>query len=75
MTKRTAEVIRKIDALPPRDQEVVARFLDEHFEEVVDEARWQQLFERSPATLDQLAAEVDDAIGKGQVAELDPDEL
>jgi hypothetical protein len=75
MMNRTAEVFRKIDALPLKEQEVVAKFLDEHFDEVVDEARWQQLFDHSPATLDLLGAEVDDAIANGRVAALDPDEL
>ena len=42
---------------------------------VTDLPSWQRLFDSSPETLDRLEAEVDDAIAKGEFAELDPDEL
>ncbi|HEY1686898.1 MAG TPA: hypothetical protein VGG19_19205 [Tepidisphaeraceae bacterium] len=73
--KQAAEVIQKIDALAPPDQELLAKYLVNHFEEVLDEARWNQLFFQSSATLDRFAAEVDQAIANGDVAELNPDEL
>jgi len=46
-----------------------------HFDEALSEARWQRLFDDSPATLDRLEAEVDDSIAKGEFSEMDPDEL
>jgi hypothetical protein len=75
MVKQAADVIQKIDSLPPGDQELLSRYLDTHFDEVLDEARWDQLLARSPAALDRFAAEVDEAIRSGDVAELNPDEL
>ena len=75
MVKQAAEIIGKIESLPESDREALARFLRDHFAEVLDEARWQQLYETSPDALDALVAEVDEAIAKGQIAELDPDEL
>jgi hypothetical protein len=75
MVKRAADVVHKIDSLPPDEQELLAKYLSDHFDYVLDEARWEQLFSRSSSTLDQFAAEVDEAIRTGQVAELNPDEL
>ena len=75
MVRKAAEIIQKIDSLPPREQELLALYLSAHFDDVLDEARWEQLFLRSPSTLDKFAAEVDEAISSGQVMELNPDEL
>jgi hypothetical protein len=75
MVKKAADVVQKIDSLPSGEQELLAQYLSNHFYEVLDEARWEQLFSRSSSTLDQFAAEVDEAIRTGQVAELNPDEL
>ena len=75
MVKQAAEIVQKIDSLPPQEQELLANYLSVHFDDVLDEARWEQLFLHSPSTLDQFAAEVDEAIRAGKVAELDPDEL
>jgi hypothetical protein len=75
MVRRATDIIHKIDSLPPGDQELLAKYLSTHFEDVLHEARWEQLFSQSPSTLDKLAAEVDTAISTRQVAELNPDEL
>ncbi len=75
MVKQAADVIQKIDSLPPGDRELLSRYLSTHFDEVLDEARWNQLLTGSPATLDRFAAEVDEAIRCGEVIELNPDEL
>jgi hypothetical protein len=75
MVKKASDVIHKIDSLAPSEQELLAQYLSDHFDEVLDEARWQQLFALSSSTLDQFSGEVDEAIRTGQVAELDPDEL
>jgi hypothetical protein len=75
MVRQASELLRKIDALAPSDQELLAKFLSEHFDEVLSDARWQRLFDSSPETLDRLEAEVDEAIAKGEFSEFDPDEL
>jgi hypothetical protein len=75
MVKKAVEVVHKIDSLPSVEQELLAKYLSDHFGEVLDEARWEQLFFRSSSMLDRFAAEVDEAIRAGQVAELNPDEL
>jgi len=75
MVKKAADVVQKIDSLPPGEQELLAKYLSDHFEDVLDEARWEQLFSRSYSTLNRFAAEVDEAIRTGQVVELNPDEL
>ncbi|MGD0542758.1 MAG: hypothetical protein ABSB33_14690 [Tepidisphaeraceae bacterium] len=69
------DVVQKIDSLPPAEQELLAKYLAVHFDDVLDEARWEQLFSSSSSTLDRFAAEVDEAIRAGHVAELNPDEL
>jgi hypothetical protein len=75
MVKKAAEVVQKIDALPLGEQELLAKYLSDHFGDVLDEARWEELFSRSSSTLDRFVAEVDEAIRSGQLAELNPDEL
>jgi len=75
MVNPALDVVHKIDSLPPGEQELLAKYLSVHFDDVLDEARWEQLLSRSSSTLDRFAAEVDDAIRAGQVAELNPDEL
>jgi hypothetical protein len=74
MIKRALDVLHKMDSLPSRDQELLAKYLSDHFEEVLDEARWEQLFSDSSSTLDRFAAEVDEAIRMGEVDELNRDE-
>jgi hypothetical protein len=75
MVRQAVDMIRKIESLPDSEQVVLAQYLSAHLGEVLADARWQQLFEKSPQTLDALGAEVDDAIVHGRVAPLDPDEL
>ncbi|HEX4056526.1 MAG TPA: hypothetical protein VHX86_19870 [Tepidisphaeraceae bacterium] len=75
MVKQAADVVHKIDSLPADELELLAKYLSVHFDDVLDEARWEQLFLCSSSTLDQFTAEVDEAIRAGDVAELNPDEL
>jgi hypothetical protein len=75
MVKKAIDVVHKIDSLPAGEQELLAKYLSDHFEDVLDEARWEQLFSHSSSTLDRFAAEVDEAIRTEQVAALNPDEL
>ena len=75
MVKKAADVVDKIGSLPPGEQELLANYLFDHFEDVLNAARWEQLFSGSSSTLDRFAAETDEAIRTGQVVELNPDEL
>ncbi|MGH7179668.1 MAG: hypothetical protein ACREJC_19995 [Tepidisphaeraceae bacterium] len=74
MVRQAVDVLKQIESLPERDQTVLFDYLALHLDDVLDEARWQQLFSRSPAALDALSAEVNAAIAGGDVAPLDPDE-
>jgi hypothetical protein len=73
--KQAAYVVQKISSLPAAEQELLAAYLSAHFDDVLDEARWEQLFSRASPVLDRFAAEADEAIRTGRVVELDPDEL
>jgi hypothetical protein len=75
MVQQASEVLRAIESLPESEQAVLFEYLRRHLDDVLDEARWQQLWEQSPAALDAMSSEVDAAIASGDVAPLDPDEL
>ena len=75
MVRQAADVIQRIESLPSTEQTVLARFLSTHFDDVLAEARWEDSVKSASEFLDQLATEVDLAIAKGQVKELDPEEL
>jgi hypothetical protein len=75
MVKQASEVVKKIDSLPQSEQELLAKYLAAHFDDVLEDARWEQFFAQSPSILDRFAAEVDQAIATGDVDELNPDEL
>jgi hypothetical protein len=75
MTDRTSEIFKKIESLPAAEQGALAECLADHLEQVLDDARWTKLLEKSSETLDSLSAEVDQAIAAGDVAPLNPDKL
>ena len=65
MVKQAADVVNKIDSLPPDEQALLAKYLSDHFNDLLDQARWEQLFPIRPPRLDRFAAEVDEAIRRG----------
>src|SRR3954447_23117860 len=75
MVKQAADVLRRIESLPEAEQAILFDYLKRHLDDLLDEARWQESFERSPETLDKLSREVDAAIASSAVAPLYPDEL
>ena len=75
MSDRLSKFILRIEQLPDREQTMLAEYLHEHLDDVLDEARWQESFGRSGKLLHQMSLEVDDAIKHGAIAPLDPDEL
>lgn len=75
MVAQTNELVRRLAALPDSEQAVLAEYLQQHLPEVLDEARWQALFAQSDSLLDAMGSEVDEAIARGEVALLGPEEL
>ncbi len=72
MTKRLQTAISKVSSLPDSQQDAIAAFI---LEEIEDEARWDQAFQKSPHVLERLVAEAAEAERLGLTKELDPDSL
>lgn len=75
MVKQASEVVGRLESLPDGEQVLLASYLQAHFDEVMAEARWDESLRSASGFLDELVAGVDSAISRGQVKELDPDEL
>ena len=75
MVLHAEDIIRKVDSLSDADQVLVASYLSSHFEEIVDDARWQESFSRSKTLFEKMGEEVDAAIRGGDVAPLNLEEL
>jgi hypothetical protein len=72
MTDILQQAFEKASQLPPHEQNVFgARFL----EELASEQRWDELFARSPALLERLAAEAIAEDDAGLTVPLDPDSI
>ncbi len=72
MTKTLQRAVRRIAALPARDQDEFARWM---IEELADEARWDHALRRSQSRLGRMArAALADHKG-GRTRRLDPDRL
>jgi len=65
-------VIAKLAALPPEEQDRVARWL---LDELHDDEAWTRQFEASQNTLAKLAAEARADREAGRTTELDPEKL
>ena len=72
MTSTLDAAIAKLTALPPEEQDRVARWI---LEELRDEEAWATRFGASQETLGRLAREARADRAAGRVAELEPDEL
>ena len=72
MTELLEQVITEVKKLPDKEQDIIARII---LEELQDEARWDESFEKSQDVLTKMAedAVAEDQAGKTQ--ELDPDSL
>jgi len=75
MSNRLSKVIRRIERLPEREQSSLARYLESHLNDVLDEAKWTESFAKSSRLLKKMSREVDAAISSGDVSPLDPDKL
>lgn len=72
MTSTLDAAIAKLTALPPEEQDRVARWI---LEELRDEEAWATRFDESQGTLGRLAREARADRAAGRVAELDSDTL
>jgi hypothetical protein len=69
------QIVATLEPLTEQDKQLLKDYLIVHLQDVLDDARWSASFAQSPDTLDALAAEVDEAIARGDVQALDTDEL
>lgn len=72
MTHTLDVVIAKLAALPPTEQDRVARWL---LDELRDDETWTRQFEASQDALAKLAAEARGDVRAGRTTELDPEKL
>ena len=72
MTENLEKAIERVRQLSEKDQDFIAAIIQE---ELDGDARWDELFTRSPDALIELAKEVDEAKQRGELEELDPDKL
>jgi hypothetical protein len=72
MTPTLGAVIVKLTALPPEEQDRVARWL---LDELRDDEAWTRQFEASQDTLAKLAAEARADREAGRTTEMDPEKL
>jgi hypothetical protein len=72
MTRTLDDAIAKISALPPEEQDRIARWL---LDELKDEERWDSQFSESQDALKELADEAREDRAAGRTTELDPDRL
>ena len=64
--------IEKMSALPPEEQDRIARWL---LGELQDEKRWTEAFSSSQGALSRLADEARTDLKAGRTTQLDPDKL
>ncbi|MGH8658355.1 MAG: hypothetical protein ACREV4_07760 [Gammaproteobacteria bacterium] len=72
MTKLLERAVKKIEALPDREQDAIAALI---LEELEDETRWEKTFARTQDALARLAAEAMAEDRAGKTEALDPDRL
>ena len=72
MTRTLDAAIAKLAALPPEEQDRVARWL---LDELADDELWTRKFEASEDTLNRLAGEARADRAAGRTTDVDPDSL
>jgi len=72
MTKLLERAVKKVEALPDREQDAIAALI---LEELEDETRWDETFARTQDALARLAAEAMAEDRAGKTEALDPDRL
>ncbi|HSK70349.1 MAG TPA: hypothetical protein VK892_01545 [Pyrinomonadaceae bacterium] len=66
---------RKLESLPEEIRERVAGYLNDHFEEIKDEARWDEQFKNTSAKLSEMARNVRREIAEGKSEPMDFERL
>ncbi len=72
MTKTLQRAVKKVSALPSRDQEAFARWM---LRELADDARWSRTLHRTRGKLKELARSALADHKAGRTRSLDPDRL
>jgi len=72
MTKLLERAVKKVEALPDREQDAIAALI---LEELEDETRWDKTFARTQEALARLAGEAMAEDRAGKTEALDPDRL
>ena len=71
MTRVTETVLKMLETLPLEAQDRVAERLREWIEELRDETKWDELFERQKAGLVEAARKARQEIGAGKAEDMD----
>ncbi len=72
MTEKLEKAVARAKQLPVEQQDAIATLI---FEEIEDEARWDETFARTPTVLERLALEADEEDRQGITQDFDPDTL
>jgi hypothetical protein len=75
MTKAIETAVKMLESLPEEAQERVVQALRSLVEEIRDEARWDELFQRRKAGLVTAARKAREEIAAGGATEMDYDKL
>lgn len=65
------ELNRKLAGLPNDLREKVALYISEHFEDIQDELRWDESFNRTSSKLAEFARKATEKIRAGKAEEMD----
>ncbi len=66
---------RKLESLPEEVRERAAGYLSEHFDEIRDEARWDEQFKKSSNKLAEMARQARKEIAEGKAEKMDYEKL
>lgn len=69
------KILDRIQAIPDPNRSTLLDYLEDHLEDVLDEALWQKSLRDHPEVLGTLAAETREQIRNGQSQPLDPDSM
>lgn len=68
-------IVKMIESLPEETQDQVVNHLREYIDELQDEIKWEQSFERTQSQLIAAAKEAKQEVAKGKATAMDYDQL
>ena len=68
-------IVKMIESLPEETQNQVVNHLREYIDELQDEIKWEQSFERTQSQLVAAAKEAKQEVAKGKATAMDYDQL